>query len=79
VRLRLDTRGGAGSSRSRRIRYRIRAGRRKAVTLRLTARDVRTLGRRQRRGRTTRGVLTSVERGIKGPKTTIRNPRLRLR
>ncbi len=65
---------GAASSRSRRVRYRIRAGRRKTVTLKLTSRDVRAL----RRGSRKRGVLTSVENGRKGTKTTIRNPRLRL-
>ena len=66
--------GGAGSSRSRRVRYRIRAGRRKTVTLKLTRADVRRL-----RGKRRRGILTSVERGRIGPKTTIRNPRLKLR
>jgi hypothetical protein len=66
--------GRAESSRSRRVRYRIRAGRHKTVTLKLTGRDVRAL----RRGSRKRGVLTSVEKGRKGPKTTIRNPRLRL-
>jgi hypothetical protein len=64
---------------SRKVRDRIKAGRRKIVTLQLTARDVRTLRRRQRRGLQTRGILTSVERGRLGDKTTIRNPRLRLR
>lgn len=71
--------GRAESSRSRRVRYRIRAGRHKTLTLRVTAKDVRTLRARQRRGRRSRGVLTSVEKGRKGPKTTIRNQRLRLR
>ena len=66
--------GRASASRSRRVRYRIKAGRRKTVTLTLSAADVRALRRRSRRG-----VLTSVEKGRKGPKTTIRNPRLRLR
>jgi hypothetical protein len=47
--------------------------------LRLTRKDIRTLRRQKRRGRTTRGVLTSVEKGRKGSKTTIRNPRLRVR
>jgi hypothetical protein len=78
LQLRLDTRS-ARSTRSRKVRYGIKAGRRKTVTLKLTRRDVRTLRRRQRRGRKTRGVLTSVEKGRKGRKTTIRNPRLRLR
>lgn len=73
-RLQLRVGQGAGSSRSRRVRYRIRAGRRKTVTLTLTSGDVRKL-----RGKRRRGVLTSVERGRIGPKTTIRNPRLRLR
>ena len=71
--------GGAGQSRSRRVRYRIRAGGRKTVTLTLNSSDVRTLQRQKRRGVKSRGVLTSVERGRIGPKTTIRNPRLRLR
>jgi hypothetical protein len=71
--------GGVQSSRSRRVRYKIKAGRRKTVTLKLTRKDVRTLRRRQRRGRKTRGILVSVEKGRKGRKTTIRNPRLRLR
>ena len=44
------------------------------MALRLSTRDVRKL-----RGRSRRGVLTSVEKGRKGLKTTIRNPRLRLR
>jgi RTX calcium-binding nonapeptide repeat (4 copies) len=66
-------------ARSRRVRYRIGANRRKTVTLRLSRADVRTLRRRQRRGRRTRGILTSVERGRKGRKATVRNPRLRLR
>jgi hemolysin type calcium-binding protein len=77
LQLRIDRR--ASSSRSRKVRYRIKAGRRKTVTLKLTRRDVRSLRGRQRRGRKTRGVLTSVEKGRKGRKTTIRNPRLRLR
>jgi hypothetical protein len=68
--------GRARSSRSRRVRYKIKAGRRKTVTLRLTRRDVRTI---RRRGRRARGILTSVERGRKGRKTTVRNPRLKLR
>jgi hypothetical protein len=68
--------GGSRSSRSRKVRYKIRAGRRKTVTLKLTRRDVRSI---RRRGRRARGILTSVEKGRKGPKTTRRNPRLRLR
>jgi hypothetical protein len=79
LRIARTRRSGGQSSRSRRVRYRIRAGRRKTVRLRLTRRDVRTLRRNRRRGRRTRGRLTSVERGRKGRKTTIRNPRLRLR
>jgi hypothetical protein len=75
-RLQLRVGRRAGSSRSRRVRYRIRAARRKTVTLKLTRRDVRSI---RRRGRRARGVLTSVERGRKGRKTTIRNPRLRVR
>jgi hypothetical protein len=77
LQLRLDR--SAGTSRSRKVRYKIKAGKRKTVTLKLTRRDVRTLRSRQRRGRKTRGILTSVEKGRKGRKTTIRNPRLRLR
>ena len=46
---------------------------------RLSRGSVRTLSSRQRRGRRTRGILTSVERGRKGRKTAVRNPRLRLR
>jgi hypothetical protein len=75
LQLRIDTRS-ARSSRSRRVRYKIKAGRRKTVTLRLTRRDVRSI---RRRGRRARGILTSVEKGRKGRKTTIRNPRLRVR
>jgi Ca2+-binding RTX toxin-like protein len=75
-RLQLRLGRSAGSSRSRRVGYRIKAGRRKTVTLKLTRRDVRSI---RRRGRRARGILTSVERGRKGRKTTIRNPRLRLR
>jgi hypothetical protein len=74
LQLKLDRR--AGSSRSRKVRYRIKAGKRKTVTLKLTRRDVRSI---RRRGRKARGILTSVEKGRKGRKTTIRNPRLRLR
>ena len=72
-RLRLRVPGGSGS---RRAPYRIKAGARKAVTLKLTPGAVRTI---RRRGRAARGVLTSVERGRLGRKTTIRNPRLRVR
>ena len=68
--------GGASASRSRKVRYSIKAGRRRTVTLQLTSRDVRTV---RRRGRRARGVLTSIEKGRKGRKTTIRNLRLRLR
>src|SRR4051794_1438698 len=75
LQLRIDTRS-TRSSRSRKVRYKIKAGRRKTVTLRLTRRDVRSI---RRRGRKARGILTSVEKGRKGRKTTIRNPRLRLR
>ena len=69
----------ARSSRSRRVRYRIKAGRRKTVTLHLTRGDVRALRRQKRRKVKSRGVLVRSEKGRKGPKTTIRNPRLRLR
>ena len=44
------------------------------MTLKLSSGDVGSLRRKSRRG-----VLTSVENGRKGPKTTIRNPKLRLR
>jgi hypothetical protein len=81
LQLRLDrTRGGgAQASRSRKVRYKIKAGKRKTVTLKLTSKDVSALRSRQRRGKKTRGVLTSIEKGRKGRKTTIRNPRLKLR
>jgi hypothetical protein len=75
-RLQLRVGRSADSSRSRKVRYKIRAGKRKTVTLKLTRRDVRGI---RRRGRRARGILTSVEKGRKGRKTTIRNPRLRLR
>jgi hypothetical protein len=77
--LRIDRRSGgdAQASRSDRVRYRIRAGRRTTVGLRLSPADVQTL--RRRRGRETRGILVSVEEGLKGTKTTVRNPRLQLR
>jgi Ca2+-binding RTX toxin-like protein len=79
LQLRIDRRSGgdAQGSRSDRVRYRIRAGRRTTVRLQLSPADVRTL--RRRRGRETRGILVSVEEGVKGLKTTVRNPRLRLR
>lgn len=67
--------GRAKASRARPVRYRIAAGRRKAVTLTLSRGDVRAI--RRRGGR--RGVLVSTERGRIGAKTTVRNPRLRLR
>ncbi len=73
--LRLDRRG----ARRARKRYEIRAGRSKTVTVRLSRGSVRALRSRQRRGRRTRAILASVERGRKGRKTTVRNPRLRLR
>ncbi len=73
--LRLDRRG----ARRARKRYEIRAGRSKTVTLRLSRGSVRALRSRQRRGRRTRGVLASAERGRLGRKTVVRNPRLRLR
>ena len=65
-------RRSADASRSRRVRYRIRAARSRTVAVKLSRRDVRAL--RSRRGR--RGVLVSVEAGRIGPKTTVRNPRL---
>jgi Ca2+-binding RTX toxin-like protein len=68
--LRLDRR----EARSARKRYAIRAGRGRTVSLRLPRGSVQALRRRQ-----TRGVLTSIEKGRKGRKTTVRNPRLRLR
>jgi RTX calcium-binding nonapeptide repeat (4 copies) len=72
--LQLRLGGGAWASRSRKVRYAIRAGRRQTVRLRLTATDVRHL----RRHPSTHGTLTSVEEGRLGLKTTIRSPRLRL-
>jgi hypothetical protein len=78
LRLARTRKRGAQSSRSRRVRYSIRAGRRKTVALKLTRRDVRNIRRRQRRKLEARGILASVEKGRKGRKTTIRNPRLRL-
>jgi hypothetical protein len=61
------------------VAYRIRAGGRKVVALLLTRKDVATLRRRQRRKVKTRGIVVSVEEGRKGVKTTVRNPRLKLR
>ena len=58
-----------GSKRPAKTRYAIRAGRSGTVSVRLTAREARRV-----RGR---GILTSIERGKLGPKTTIRQPRLR--
>jgi Ca2+-binding RTX toxin-like protein len=66
---------GVQASRSRNVRYKIRASKRKTVRLRLSSKDVSTL----RRGKRTRGILVSVEKGRKGRKTTVRNPRLKLR
>ena len=65
----LGCKGSLRLLRSRKVRYRIRAGRSKSVTLRLTAKD-----RKKRRGN-----LVSVEKGRKGPKTTVRNAPLTLR
>jgi len=62
------------ASRSRRVRYRIRAGSRRSVPLQLTPGDVRVL-----RGGPRRGIVRSVEKGHLGPKTTVRTPRLQLR
>src|SRR3954447_1242181 len=47
LQLKIDRR--AGSARSRKVRYRIKAGKRKTVTLRLTRRDIRKLRRNKRR------------------------------
>ncbi len=69
----------ARAARRARKRYEIGAGRSKTVTVRLSRGSVRSLRRRQRRGRRTRGVLASIERGRFGRKTSVRNPRLRLR
>ena len=77
LQLRLASAGGARASRSRKVSYRIKAGRPKSVTLRLAAKDVRTLRRRSAKKR--RGSLVSVENGRKGRKTTVRNARLTLR
>ena len=65
-------RRSADVSRSRKVRYRIRAARSRTVAVKLSRRDLRAL--RSRRGR--RGVLVSVEAGRIGLKTTVRNPRL---
>ena len=72
--LRLNVRG----ARRARKRYEIGAGRSKTVTLRLSRGSARTLRRRQRQGRRTLGVLSSVESGRLGRKTRVRYPRLRL-
>jgi hypothetical protein len=72
--LRLDLRG----ARRVRKRYEIGAGRSRTVTVRLSRGSVRALRRRQRSGRRTRAIVASVERGRKGRKTTVRNPRARL-
>jgi len=65
----------AGGGRTRKVSYRIKAARRKAVRLKLPPKVVRRLGR----GKARRGVLTSREKGRIGPKTTVRNPKLRVR
>jgi hypothetical protein len=70
---------GAQSSRSRKVAYEINAGKHKLVTLQLTDKDVARLRRRQDQGKRTRGILTSVEKGKIGRKTTIRQARLKLR
>ena len=70
---------GVQSSRSRKVRYKIRAGKRRTVTLGLAGTDVTTLRKRQSRGEKTRGILVDVETGKKGRKTTVRNPALELR
>ena len=60
-----------GTRRPARTAYRIRTGRKARVRVSLTTREARRI-----RGRV-RGILTSVERGRLGPKTTIAQPRLR--
>jgi len=65
----------ARGGKTRKVRYRIKAARRKAVRLKLARKDVRRL----RRGKARRGVLTSREKGRIGPKTTVRSPRLKVR
>ena len=77
LRLARARKGGVQASRSRKVRYGIRARRSKRVTLTLSAKDVRTL--RRRGSKRTLGILVSVEKGRKGRKTTVRNPRLKLR
>ena len=76
-RLRLHVKGT--SSHTDKVRYRIKARKSRTATLTLARKGVRALRRRQRHGRTTRGALTSVEKGRHGRKTTVRSPRLRLR
>ena len=75
LQLRLDTRS-ARASRSRKVRYPIKAGRRKTVTLRLSAR-----GRAQAAPRPRRPAASSPasRRAARAPRPPIRNPRLRLR
>jgi hypothetical protein len=64
--------GKSGAQASPKRSYRISAGARKTVTLQL--------GRKARKlGKNRRGILRSIEKGLKGPKTTVRNPKLRLR
>jgi hypothetical protein len=63
------------SSDSPKVRYAIKAGQSETVGLKLTSTAVRAIRSR----RSIHGTLTSVEQGIKGPKTTIRDPRLTLR
>lgn len=70
---------GVQASRSRKVRYEIRAGKRETVTLELTSSDVRRLRSRQRRKLETRGILVSVEKGRIDLKTTVGNPGLKLR
>ena len=67
------------SNGSPKVRYTIKAGQSKTVTLQLARSGVRTLRSRKRGGLTTRGILTSIEQGRKGLKTTIRDPELALR
>lgn len=65
------TLAGRGAKRPARTEYSIRAGRSETVSVRLSAAEA----PRARGG--VRGILTSVERGRLGRKTTTRSPRLR--
>jgi RTX calcium-binding nonapeptide repeat (4 copies) len=74
LRLQLRTRGSL-RRRAPRTRYSIRPGRSRRVSVRLSRRDRRTLRRRRR----ARGVVTSVEAGQHGRKTTVQTINLRAR